>query len=49
MTEFLPPINVFVWEDIDDRTAKQEVVEVIAVGPQKTIYEETLRLLLREK
>ena len=31
------------------RTTKQEVVEVIAVGPRKTIYEETLKLLLKEK
>jgi len=31
------------------RTTKQDVVEVIAVGPRKTIYEETLKLLLREK
>jgi mRNA interferase RelE/StbE len=31
------------------RTTKQEVIEVIAVGPRKTIYEETLKLLLREK
>ena len=31
------------------RTTKEEVVEVIAVGPRKTIYEETLKLLLKEK
>jgi mRNA interferase RelE/StbE len=31
------------------RTTKQEMIEVIAVGPRKTIYEETLKLLLREK
>jgi len=31
------------------RTTKQEVVEVIAVGPRKTIYEETMKLLLKEK
>jgi len=31
------------------RTAKQDVIEVIAVGPRKTIYEETLKFLLREK
>jgi len=31
------------------RTTKQEVIEVIAVGPRKTIYEETMKLLLKEK
>lgn len=31
------------------RTAGKEIVEVIAVGPRKTIYEETMKLLLKEK
>src|SRR3990172_12877581 len=31
------------------RTARQDVIEFIVVGPRKTIYEETLKLLLREK
>jgi mRNA interferase RelE/StbE len=32
------------------KTAKDKgIIEVIAVGPRKTIYEETLRLLQREK
>ena len=31
------------------RTTKLEVVEVIAVGPRKTFYEETMKLLLKEK
>ncbi len=31
------------------RITKQKVVEIIAVGPRKTIYEETMKLLLKEK
>jgi len=32
------------------KTAKDRgVIEVVAIGPRKTIYEETLRLLQREK
>jgi mRNA interferase RelE/StbE len=32
------------------KTAKDKgVIEVVAIGPRKTIYEETLRLLQREK
>lgn len=32
------------------KTAKDKgIIEVVAVGPRKTIYEETLRLLQREK
>ncbi len=32
------------------KTAKARgVIEVVAIGPRKTIYEETLRLLQREK
>lgn len=31
------------------RLAGREVVEVVAVGPRRTIYEETLRLLSKEK
>lgn len=32
------------------KTAKDGgVIEVVAIGPRKTIYEETLRLLQREK
>lgn len=32
------------------KTAKErEIIEVVAIGPRKTIYEETLRLLKREK
>lgn len=32
------------------KTAKDKgIIEVVAIGPRKTIYEETLRLLQREK
>lgn len=32
------------------KTAKGEgIIEVVAIGPRKTIYEETLRLLQREQ
>ena len=32
------------------KTAKDKgIIEVVSVGPRKTIYEETLRLLQREK
>jgi mRNA interferase RelE/StbE len=32
------------------KTAKgRGIIEVVAIGPRKTIYEETLRLLQREK
>ncbi len=32
------------------KTAKDRgIIEVVAIGPRKTIYEETLRLLQREK
>lgn len=31
------------------RITKQKVVEIIAVGPRKTIYDETMKLLLKEK
>lgn len=31
------------------RTTGQEVIEIIAIGPRKTIYEETMNLLIKEK
>jgi mRNA interferase RelE/StbE len=34
-----------VYKTVKDRG----VIEVVAIGPRKTIYEETLRLLQREK
>ena len=30
-------------------TRNKGIIEIVAVGPRKTIYEETLRLLKREK
>lgn len=34
-----------VYKTVTDKS----IIEVVAVGPRKTIYEETLRLLQREK
>jgi mRNA interferase RelE/StbE len=31
------------------RSPDEEIVEVIAIGPRKTIYEETLRLLKKQR
>jgi len=31
------------------RVSSREIIEIVAIGPRKTIYEETLRLLKRGK
>ena len=36
------------WSRIVYRAAASRVIELVAIGPRRTIYEETLRLLRRE-